>query len=189
MRELVRDGVRWVVHEASAARTPGAQAYRCLIFDSEGVVRRLWVFPERWEDLPDSEILKLLDAPPTPSYGIHAVRPSGSHPTVVAAIAAHVHAHEVVTELIAVREANRALIEERRALLDSCRRGRDELHAAVQQYVKTLKGAGVPPERTVALLKSAVEDGLGGIAAREVAGNDDLIGDTVRWGIEAYYAA
>ena len=189
MREVFRDGVRWVVHEASTASTPGAQKYRCLIFDSEGVVRRLWVFPERWDDLADIDILRLLDAPPTPAQGIRAVRHSGSHPAVIAAIAAHVHAQELVAELMVVRDANRALIEERRVLLESCRRGREELQGAVQQYVKTLKRAGVPPERVVALLKSTIEDGLGGVTASDVPGNEDLMGDGVRWGIEAYYAA
>ena len=64
MRELFREGVRWTVHEASASRTPGAKAYRCLIFDSEGIVRRLWVFPERWDQLVDDDILRLLDGQP-----------------------------------------------------------------------------------------------------------------------------
>ena len=189
MRELYQDGVKWVVHEASTALTPGAKTYRCLIFDSEGVVRRLWVFPERWETLADADVLGLLDAPLTPAEGIRPVRHSGSHPTVIAAIAAHVHAQELVAELMVVRDANRALIQERRALLESCRRGREELYGAVQQYVKTLKRAGVPPERAVALLKSTIEDGLGGVTAMDVPGNEDLMGDSVRWGIEAYYAA
>ena len=59
----------------------------------------------------------------------------------------------------------------------------------MQRYVKTLKRAGVPPERVVALLKSTIEDGLGGVAGRDVPGNEDLMDDGVRWGIEAYYAA
>jgi hypothetical protein len=189
MRELFRQGVRWAVHEASAARTPGAQASRCLIFDSEGIVRRLWAFPEQWAQLSDQEILGLLDAPPTPALGIRAVRHSGSHPTVIAAIAAHAHAQELVVELMAVREATRTLDNERTVLLESCRKGRHDLRIAVQQYVKTLKRGGVPPERAVALLKLAIEDGLGGLTAREMPANEDLIDAGVRWGIEAYYAA
>ena len=189
MRELVRDDVKWLVHEASAARTPGAKASRCLIFDSEGIVRRLWVFPDRWEELSDSEVIGLLEAPPTPAAGIRTIRHSGSHPTVIAAIAAQVHAQELVVELTAVRDATRALGDERKALLASCRQGRMEMRVAVQQYVKTLKRGGVPPERVVALLKIAIEDGLGGLSARDVPGNEDLIDDGVRWGIEAYYAA
>ena len=84
MRELFRDGVRWVVHEASTALTPGAQTYRCLIFDSEGSCDACGRFPSIGTDLADAEILRLLDAPPTPAHGIRAVRHSGSHPTVIA---------------------------------------------------------------------------------------------------------
>ena len=124
------------------------QAYRCLIFDSEGIVRRLWTFPEHWDQLADTEILRLLDAPPTPAHGVRAVLHSGSHPTVIASIAAHVHAQELVAELMVVRDTSRALVEERRILLESCRQGREELRAAVEQYVRTLKRGGVPPERT-----------------------------------------
>ena len=189
MRELFRDGVRWTVHEASASRTPGAKAYRCLIFDSEGIVRRLWAFPEHWDQLGDDEILRLLDTPPTPAEGSSVVRPSGSQTAIAAAKAAHAHAQALVTEFAILRDANRAITEERMALLESCRQGRAEMRAAVEQYVKTLKRGGVPPERAVALLKSAMEDGLGGHSARDVPGNEDLIGDGVRWGIEAYYAA
>jgi len=188
MRELFREGVRWSVHEASAARTPGAQAYRCLIFDSEGIVRRLWTFPENWDQLSDKEILLLLDAP-TPPHGMRAIPHSGPHPTVIAAIAAHVHAQELVAELMAVRDTHRALVDERRILLESCRKGREEMRVAVEQYVRTLKRGGVPPERTVALLKTAIEAGLGGLGAREIPGNEELLGDGVLWGIEAYYAA
>jgi hypothetical protein len=188
MRELFRDGVKWSVHEASATRTPGAQAYRCLIFDSEGIVRRLWTFPENWNQLADNEILRLLEAP-TPAHGVRAVLHSGPHPTVIASIAAHVHAQELVAELMAVRDTSRALVEERRILLAACRQSREELRAAVEQYVRTLKRGGVPPERTVALLKTAIEAGLGGPGSREMPGNEELIGAGVLWGIEAYYAA
>ena len=188
MRELFREGVRWSVHEASAARTPGAQAYRCLIFDSEGIVRRLWTFPENWDQLSDKEILLLLDAP-TPPHGMRAIPHSGPHPTVIAAIAAHVHAQELVAELMAVRDTHRALVDERRILLESCRKGREEMRVAVEQYVRTLKRGGVPPERTVALLKTAIEAGLGGLGSRETPVNEELIGAGVLWGIEAYYAA
>jgi hypothetical protein len=189
MRELFREGVRWTVREASAAQTPGAKSYRCLIFDSEGVVRRLWAFPEAWNDLADDQILALLDAPPTPSSGITAVRNSGSHPAIAAAAAAHAHAQSLVAEFTLLRDANRLLGDERRALLDSCRLGRDEMRSAVQRYVQTLRRGGVPPERAVALLKSAIEDGLGGPLSREAPGCEEIMGDGIRWGIEAYYAA
>lgn len=188
MRVLFRDGVRWTVIEASAARTPGAKSYRCLIFDSDGIVRRLWAFPEAWSDLPDDQILALLDAP-TPAQGVAAIRESASHPTFAAAIAAHAHAQALVAEFKRVRDTNRALAEERRVLLESCRKGRDAMRPAIERYVTTLKRGGVPPERAVALLKSAIEDGFGDAVRRDEPGSDELVVEGVSWGIEAYYAA
>src|SRR4051812_36798786 len=113
MREVFREGVRWTVHEESAARTPGAKSHRCLIFDSEGIVRRLWAFPNGWANLPDDQILSLLEAP-TPAQGVYAVQETGhQHPTVAAAIAAASHAQELVAAVTAIRDANRALSDER----------------------------------------------------------------------------
>jgi soluble lytic murein transglycosylase-like protein len=188
MREVMREGVRWTVWEASAARVPGAKASRCLIFDSEGIVRRLWTFPDAWNALANDEILALLEAP-TPAQGVAAIPESSSHSAVAAAIAAAAEARALVETLVAMREATRALNVERGALLESLRQGRAEMRVAVQHYVSTLKRGGVPPERALVLLKAAMVDGLGGAAGREAAGNEELIGDGVRWGIEAYYAA
>jgi hypothetical protein len=189
MRQLLRDGIQWTVSEASAARTPGAKSYRCLIFDSEGIVRRLWTFPQGWDDLADDQILALLDAPQTPADGIQAVRDPNSHPSIAAVLSAHAHAQSLVAEFTRVRDTNRALTEERRVLLESCEQGRDAMRPAIERYVSTLKRGGVPPERAIALLKSAIEDGLGGVANRDEPETEALIGDGVRWGIEAYYAA
>src|SRR5512133_1151127 len=189
MRQLLRDGIQWTVSEASAARTPGAKSYRCLIFDSDGVVRRLWTFPQEWADLADDQILALLDAPQTPADGIQAVRDPNSHPSIAAVLAAHAHAQSLVAEFTRVRDTNRALAEDRRLLLESCEQGRDAMRPAIERYVSTLKRGGVPPERAIALLKSAIEDGLGGVAKRDEPETEALIGDGVRWGIEAYYAA
>src|SRR5215207_728655 len=114
MRELYRNGVRWTVREASAARTPGAQADRCLIFDSEGIVRRLWTFPSDWRELADAEIFALLDAPQTPAAGVQTVRYSGDHPVVAAAAAAQARARALVSEASVLRDSTRLLGEERR---------------------------------------------------------------------------
>ena len=47
--------------EMDATRIPGARADRCLIFDSEGVVRRAWSFPQMWSELDDESICALLE--------------------------------------------------------------------------------------------------------------------------------
>ena len=190
MRELYRSGVCWTVREASAARTPGAQADRCLIFDSDGIVRRLWTFPSNWRELDDAEIFALLDAPQTPALGIQTVRDAGNHPVVAAAAAAQARARSLVSEASVLRDSSRLLGEERRRLLESCRIGRDEMRTAISEYVTMLRREGVPPERAVALLKSAIEDGLALPAGSpDSPGSNAVVGDAIRWGIEAYYAA
>lgn len=62
---------------------------------------------------------------------------------------------------------------------------RAQLRASVTAYVRRLKAEGLPPERTIVLVKSAVRDGtppeLDAWEARE------LMEDVVRWSVEAYY--
>jgi len=55
------DGTRWRVREARAHDVPGAQAPSCLIFDGESVCRRLWKFPDGWNDLPDDRLLEIME--------------------------------------------------------------------------------------------------------------------------------
>ena len=53
------DGLSWSVREMAATDVPGAQAERCLIFDSEMICRRRWRFPSNWYELPDGELERL----------------------------------------------------------------------------------------------------------------------------------
>ena len=39
---LDADGARWQVREVDARDVPGARGERCLLFEGEGVVRRVW---------------------------------------------------------------------------------------------------------------------------------------------------
>jgi hypothetical protein len=54
-----RAGVRWRVYERHTAAEPGARGPRCLIFDSEAVVRRVWDYPPNWWELSGPELLAL----------------------------------------------------------------------------------------------------------------------------------
>ena len=64
---------------------------------------------------------------------------------------------------------------------------REQLRASVGAYARRLRTDGVPSERMLVLVKSAVRDAtpreLDAIEARE------LMDEVVRWSIEAYYAA
>lgn len=54
------DGTAWRVVECDAAGIPGARGPSCLIFFSEGLVRRLWDFPESWRSLTSEELEALM---------------------------------------------------------------------------------------------------------------------------------
>jgi hypothetical protein len=53
------DGTRWQVREVDAHAVPGARGHRCLLFEGEGVVRRVWNYPADWARLPPSDLVSL----------------------------------------------------------------------------------------------------------------------------------
>jgi hypothetical protein len=60
VRSLIADGQRWFVREMPAPvfdRRGGVH----LLFESDGVWRRLRTFPANWYDLPDAELYALTD--------------------------------------------------------------------------------------------------------------------------------
>jgi hypothetical protein len=59
-----RTGGDWRVFERDARRIPGSRGPRCLYFDGEGVVRRVWQYPPDWLQLPADDLLGLMDRPP-----------------------------------------------------------------------------------------------------------------------------
>ena len=44
--------------DAADSPMPGRQS---LVFDTEGIVRRLWQYPAAWRELPDDALLGLMD--------------------------------------------------------------------------------------------------------------------------------
>jgi hypothetical protein len=62
MRHLVdAEGREWRIYERTT-RDPSPGASRSsLVFDAEGIVRRLWRYPAAWSALPDAELLHLMD--------------------------------------------------------------------------------------------------------------------------------
>jgi hypothetical protein len=57
-RVLHRQGEQWLVYELTSAydRRGGS-----LVFESENVVRRVRDYPENWRELPDEDLLPLMD--------------------------------------------------------------------------------------------------------------------------------
>jgi hypothetical protein len=191
MRELIHNGVEWRVHETSAGHVPGSRRNRCLIFDSEGVVRRLWEYPDSWQELSDDDLWHLADdsarVPQSPARDRPPVGPPG-HPAIAAATEAAARARALLTELAIDRQANQAVRDHREMLLDACRLSRDQVRIAVQAYAVSLKNDGVPPERTVLLIKTAMKAGFDSSECSDVD-VEQLFGEGVTWGIRAYFAA
>jgi hypothetical protein len=62
-RRSLRDlsGTLWHVAELDARNVPGAQAPRCLVFDSQAICRRYWKYPPDWFELSDVLLLDLMN--------------------------------------------------------------------------------------------------------------------------------
>jgi len=182
MRQLEHHGAQWRVREVDASSIPGARGSRCLIFDSDGIVRRVWAFPDSWAGLDDDDVWSLLDGHlPSAVEPPAAERRSvarGDYRSVVHATAAV--ARSRLMEFIAADQPNAS------SAPDSAPQA---MCAAIRAYAGTLKREGASPEHALVLVKSAIEEGLGGPAGRDEPGAEELMADAVVWCIEAYYAA
>lgn len=58
----IRDirGTLWEICEVDAHEVPGAQAAKCLVFDSQAVCRRYWFYPSDWQLMADGALLDLM---------------------------------------------------------------------------------------------------------------------------------
>jgi hypothetical protein len=59
----VRDpvGTLWQVTESHAPDVPGAMGLKCLIFDSQAICRRYWIYPIGWFALSDDHLLDFMN--------------------------------------------------------------------------------------------------------------------------------
>lgn len=191
MRDILGDGIHWHVHEANAAHVPGARRDRCLIFDSDGIVRRVWAYPSDWMNLTDDALWGLIDgarvpladqSPPRTPERRHSPR---GQPSVIAAAAELARSRALAAELAVLAESREEYARES----ERCDELRRSLHLSINAYAETLRGNGVPPERAVVLIKAAVRDGLGASGACDDLDEDEIIDEGVAWGIESYYSA
>ena len=56
-------GREWHVYERKSAAESSSPGKGSLIFDTEGIVRRLWQYPRTWRELPDDALLGLMENP------------------------------------------------------------------------------------------------------------------------------
>lgn len=62
MRHLTdAQGREWRIYERITGEYSPVAGRPSLIFDSDGIVRRLWRYPTTWAELPDSELLQLME--------------------------------------------------------------------------------------------------------------------------------
>jgi hypothetical protein len=50
------DGAPVTAREVDAPREPWVRGPRCLLFEREGAIRRVWDYPAGWADLPDAAL-------------------------------------------------------------------------------------------------------------------------------------
>ncbi len=58
-RHIVAEGVTWLVYELGL---PYDRRRTSLVFESDGLVRRVRNYPAEWRELTDTELLRLKDA-------------------------------------------------------------------------------------------------------------------------------
>jgi hypothetical protein len=87
-----------------------------------------------------------------------------------------------------LRDTMRPARDEQRDLLEQCRISRRQMHDAIAAYAEALRREGVPPERAIVQLKSAMQQGLAGACCDEPVA-EELMHDGIEWCIAAYYAA
>ena len=58
-RVIQRAEQRWVVREINTTNQTGGHGRRCLICESEEIVRRVWEYPDDWDRLSDEALLEL----------------------------------------------------------------------------------------------------------------------------------
>ena len=63
IRFVDRHHVGWRVTERDARRDPGSRGDRCLVFECETAIRRVWVYPPAWRTLSAPELEALSWAP------------------------------------------------------------------------------------------------------------------------------
>jgi hypothetical protein len=112
---------------------------------------------------------------------------SSAQRAVTAAVAAVARARVLADRSALLRSTSQSLRTEHEAALAECRRSAAELREAVIAYTRELRGAGVPPDRTLEKVKEAVRSDVSGFRAPRDVSRD--LEDATEWCLQAYYAA
>lgn len=191
MRIINFEGIQWRVDELDTSSTPGSRGAHCLVFDADSIVRRVWTYPADWRELSDRELAGLLDNVSGPAPESAPQRPiaADAFDQLETARECSERARALLGELAVLRDANRALREDRDARVAECRRQRHAMRAAIETFASALRSSGVPPERAIVMLKSAMQRGIADLPEPDEQERDEIVREGVAWAIQAYYAA
>jgi hypothetical protein len=121
----------------------------------------------------------------SPSRQIHGS--STAYCAVSAACVAVRRARALAERSLSIRAEGPALRAEHDAVLADCRRLYADLREAVMAYTRELRSAGLPPERILEMVKTALRSKSTVRAPATDTATE--IDDAVEWCLHAYYAA
>jgi hypothetical protein len=190
-RGLTLEGTRWTVREVDTSHVPGAQSERCLLFEGDGVLRRAWIYPANWADLPERDLTSVMQSRDA-AIGVRAWRDEVADPLsslMGQSNAIIAHTRSLLEAAAAATRANAALREGNRELLECARQARDDMRAAVKTYAGSLRRAGVASDQAIGLVVTAARSGFADLAPIEGADAGVMFDQTVQWCREVYEAA
>lgn len=190
-RGVTQEGARWTVRETDTSHVPGARGPRCLIFESDGILRRAWLYPTDWALLTDQQLIAVMEsrAAVIGSSGDRGT-PVDESLLVAYSNAVIAHARMLVAAAALVRSGNQALRAEQQDLRERNRHARDEMRTAIERYASSLRQSGVSREHAVALVVGAARGGLAD-SSTPLYGPDDvrMIREAAEWCRRIYEAA
>jgi hypothetical protein len=190
-RGVTQDGTRWTVREIDTSHVPGAHGLRCLIFESEGILRRAWLYPADWAVLSDQQLIEVMESRPG-ALGPRQTKDGAINESLLFAQSNIVvaRARILVAAAARVRDGNLALRAEQQELRERNRFARDEMRAAIERYAASLRGAGVSREQAVALVTIAARGGLADSESPPYPPDDErMIREAAEWCRGIYEAA
>jgi DNA-binding response OmpR family regulator len=119
--------------------------------------------------------------------GVEVDRSSVAYYQVATACIAVARARALVERTRTLRDESRVLRSEHDEVLASCRQRYADLREAVIAYTRELRSAGLPPDRALEMVKTALR--TQSADARPLTHTESGVDDAVEWCLQAYYAA
>lgn len=186
-RQFLHEGVTWTARELEAEAVPGSRGARCLIFECEDAVRRLWVYPANWRQL-DAELLWQAGERSPRARALLQELDSSMTNAISHSMATLAASRALLQRTGEALHANEAHRETLRELLQRCRTERDSMRTAVESCARQLHVSGVTAPDALLIIANAIREGNGSsnVNSAAVAQCDR---DASRWCARVYLAA